>query len=110
MSSAIARARDEHAFIDIEPQPGEPRFVGEIGQRYALIDTPAQQSFDTLALCGGDAPFQHPEWRVVLEIQRVKHQGGRFIRGVVGAVAEIHACAPQATRDACQQIGDRDVE
>jgi hypothetical protein len=40
----------------------------------------------------------------------MKHQRRRFIPGVVGPMPEEHAGSLQAARDACDQVGDGDVE
>ena len=74
------RARDQHALVDVERQPGEPRFVREIGQRHALVDAPRQQRLERAraarrvtrrvstrggASCGSSMHVQHQRRRFI---------------------------------------------
>ena len=76
------RARNQHAFVDIERQPREPGLVGNVGRRFVLLQA--------LAIL-----FQHPAFFIVrqpaiekigAEIRRQMQRGQAQVHGFVDRV------------------------
>ena len=45
------RARDQHAFVHIHGQAGEPAAMREVDHRHALADAPRHQAVEALSRC-----------------------------------------------------------
>jgi hypothetical protein len=78
--------------------------VGEVCERDALGDPPAQQVFETGLLCGRCAPCQHLRRGIVRQRHHVIDQRGGLVACVVGAVPEEDLRATQAPLRARDQL------
>ena len=106
------RARNQHAFVDVERQAGEPGLVREIGERHALVDAPrAAAPRSARAARRVTRRFSTRARRVVRQLHDVQHQRRGFIARVVGAMAEdTRARAAGAASTLAIRSATRDVE
>jgi hypothetical protein len=107
MSSASGEARHQHALVDPEGQAGKETDAREIGGGQAFLDPPRQQPLHGLLRGGADAAAVAGAPALRGQLKCVQHEGRRFIAGVVRAVPEEHAGAPQAPRAALDEFPRR---
>ena len=96
------RARHDDTLIDIEGLPGEPRFLQQVGDGDALRDAPLGQPLDALGVLGVTAQIG-----IERQPKPTQDQPGRLVAGVVGALAVEERGGREATRDALDQLTER---
>ena len=83
---ANRRARHQHAFIDIELVAAEPGFVGQVGDRNALVHAADHALNDAVFFAGSQARGAHVFRNVQRQVERRQHQLYGFIPRIIGTV------------------------
>ena len=94
--------------IDVECKPVEPGFAYEICRRQSRFYASRDQ-IPHLALSASTDPLRiHLRAGLLGKPQRMEHERGGFVEGIVGPVTEENACAAQPARAALYECADRD--
>ena len=98
------RARYQHAIVDIEWHAGKPGLTDQIRRRYPLFETGTQQIDNGMAFLERQRGIQISRWHIGGQMQRMHHQHGRLVDGIVGAVTERELVLVEATGTPADKI------
>ncbi|MCY1430964.1 hypothetical protein D9M71_469240 [compost metagenome] len=85
---ADRRTGYQHAFVDNERHPAEPRLAQQVGGRYAFFDTPGDQLLYMNQLLVFKTAVQIAVGNFPRQVDSAQHQEPRFVPGVVGTMPE----------------------
>ena len=82
------RTRHDHALVDEEFEPGKPGLAGDVGRRLTTLDTALDDRDHRGTLRGRQRGVEIGIGHFRAQAQRIEHQVGGLVDGVVAAVAE----------------------
>ena len=92
------RTRNEHARIHLECESGEPGFAGKVDGWHSFFDTPRDEIAHAPLGIRPDPLGVDRCARVMRKPQRMEHERGRFVEGVIGPMTEENLGAAQPAR------------
>ena len=100
------RTRHQCARIGLEAQARKPCLAGQVRGRNALLDAAQEQAQHLLFFRFGHARIAVHRAEVMRQVQRMQGQLGRFVQGVVVAVAEGQPGRIKAASAVADQVDD----
>ena len=73
------RARNQNPFIDIKLLAREWRLMGQVSQGLALTNSAIHEIKHSLTLCTCQSRLEITTWKVIRQMQGMKHQSSRLI-------------------------------